>query len=918
MTPFPRFHPRRTSLAILALLVLTLLLLSPMKAQALTWKKDGVTSVGAADCVIVADFRNPSNIALGSAFRRDGNNLYAVYTAPNGGGTWSVGGSILLTYKKGLLDNKGTYHDLHVKITDVNGVWKSGLTTSPKKTTVRQRIAQLANGWISVESASSQITYNGTALTDGKSSTGMNCGIYAWADTGGTGLLYNLLVKDIDQPNFIVTPNVFGGAWQERVGLRSAELKNGTTHVEKGTYLAYSSNIIVGTKVADSSVTGSIYTAAFAMPVTLTGSEISGNPQTGFAIGWSGSQCQTRIFEDLSYSIVTKAGAGGACKQVAGTDAASVPISLTQKPVSDGVFVTRTDLEAVPKNDYIVTVTPKEGYEIDSVTLDGKSVTVSDRTGISIPIEGIVADHVVTATFRALPDVPEPDPDPGSLVLQKVSARTDITSSNPCYSLEGAQYDVYADEECTELVTTLVTDADGVSRCEDLEAGTYYVHESVASPGYHLDETVHVVDVLEGSESELEVTEEPMTAELALVVQKCDADFGTQEPQGSASLEGATFSVSFYAGTYTSTDELPEAPTRTWTLVTDEEGRTAFDEEHMTEGDEPYRSDEGGARLPLGTILVREELPSPGYDLPATPYVLFGHVVQTEGIVQVEPVIGLASLELEVHEPVQRGGLKVKKVGGDQNPLAGAVFALANASAHPVVVNGTVFQPGEVCLTLETTSDGIAATPNNCLPYGRYELREQKAPRGFKANAAWKKQVDITEAGKVVDLTDDPLVNEPVTIDVVLKAHKSFDGTSQDRELEADMFSFSLADEEGNVIDVATNDAEGTITFKPLSFGYEDLEADHHYTITEVEGDDEEIVYDTHVEEVCVRITARDDGELSAEIVTDDDGVNFENHTVEKLELPMTGRAGIHTGGFVPLAAIALGLWEGKRRRGLR
>ena len=903
----------------ITLFLLVVSLLVPIRAEAITWETDGVASVGAADCVIVADFRNPSSVSLGDAFRRDGNNLYAVYKAPNGGGAWEVDGSILLTYKKGLLDNEGAYHDLHVKISGVNGVWKKGLTTSPKRDTVRQRIAQLASGWIAVESGVSQITYNGATVTDGSSATGMNCGIYAWTDSAGAGLRYNLLVKDIDQPNRIAESDTFSGPWQERVALRSTELRGATVHVEKGTYLSYSSNIIVGTKDADSSFTGSIYTAAFAAPLTLTESELTGNPPKGFAIGWSGSQCQTRIFEDLSYAIVTKAGTGGICEQVAGTSAEEAPIALVQNRVTDGVFVTRTDLEAVPKNDYVVTVTPKAGYEIDQVTLDGNAVAVSSPTGMSVPITGIVSNHVVTATFRALPDTPEPDPEPepGTLVLQKSTSQPDIAAGNPCYSLEGARYDVYADETCSALVTTLVTNADGASQRIELDPGAYYVRESVASPGYLLDETVYEASLSEGAECLLEVREEPVTAGLPLEICKTDADLGVREPQGSASLAGASFTVAYYGGLHASVDELPETPTRSWTLVTDDDGVARFDESHISAG-EPFRDADGAACLPLGTLLVREVQPPHGYALPAQPIMLLAHLTQGDGTVQMEPLIGPSSMELEVSEPVLRGGLRLKKVDSDGQPLAGAVFAVINASDHQVVVDGTAYPPGEVCLTVESGTDGIASTPDNQLPFGSYEVREQQAPRGWQADASWKATFDIAEAAQVADLTQSPLVNKPLTVDVTLKAHKDFDGTSQERALEAGMFSFTLSDAAGKVIDTATNDADGEIAFKPLTFGYDDLDTDHIYRIAEVAGDDEEIVYDDHTEEVHVRITAGEDGRLSAEVQPDEDGVTFSNRTVERLALPVTGMAGIRTLGYAMLGAVALILFVGRRMRGLR
>lgn len=63
----------------------------------------------------------------------------------------------------------------------------------------------------------------------------------------------------------------------------------------------------------------------------------------------------------------------------------------------------------------------------------------------------------------------------GQLKLKKTSANTTITNGNSCYSLEGAQYGVYSDKECTKKVTTLTTNAKGETSMVEVDAGTYYV-----------------------------------------------------------------------------------------------------------------------------------------------------------------------------------------------------------------------------------------------------------------------------------------------------------------------------------------------------------------------------------------------------------------------------------------------------------
>lgn len=45
-------------------------------------------------------------------------------------------------------------------------------------------------------------------------------------------------------------------------------------------------------------------------------------------------------------------------------------------------------------------------------------------------------------------------------------------------------------------------------------------------------------------------------------------------------------------------------------------------------------------------------------------------------------------------------------------------------------------------------------TSDNLLPYGKYKISEQKAPEGYLTDGAKEIEFEITENGKIVDLTD--------------------------------------------------------------------------------------------------------------------------------------------------------------------
>lgn len=534
----------------------------------------------------------------------------------------------------------------------------------------------------------------------------------------------------------------------------------------------------------------------------------------------------------------------------------------------------------IPAGNYVIWeyAAPK-GYELDptqyrvSVTDGGiASITVSER------------------------------PTGGTLSLLKASANPLMTDGNPCYSLEGAEYHVYRDAACTDDAGTLVTDENGVSNEIVLPAGTYYVKEKRASRGFALDSQVHEVTLNTGKKAVTEVTELPQCNPIGLIVQKIDTELKANRPQGAAELSDAQFLVAYYAGYYDDYDALPDEPTRSWTLSTNAQGQAKLAEQFKVAGDELYLSSSGDESLPLGTVVITEVKAPVGY-------------LPKEGICDLRQVKPDGTDE-ELHcylepdqddptadEQVCRGGLKLRKVDSDGIGLAGATFTVISTSANQVLVNGTLCKTGEPCLTLTSNEDGVASCDETTLPYGTYEVFESNAPRGHMVDASWRRSFSIDHDGQMIDLSGDPCTNVPATVSVTLTAEKVFDGASQHRQLEAGQFSFSLVDEAGTTLETVVNDTAGKVQFGALTFGFEDI-GTHTYTIVEQPGDDEEIVYDNHVETVTIEIVASDEYTLDAQVTTDDDGIVFHNHTVPAIGLPLTGEGGPE--GVIANATLAM------------
>lgn len=131
------------------------------------------------------------------------------------------------------------------------------------------------------------------------------------------------------------------------------------------------------------------------------------------------------------------------------------------------------------------------------------------------------------------------------------------------------------------------------------------------------------------------------------------------------------------------------------------------------------------------------------------------------------------------------------------------------------------------------------------------------------------------------DVTFDNTIKETKAVDTSLTFHKALHG----RDLKAGEFSFNLYDETGTVVARARNTKDGTVTFNGLHY---DKPGTHHYTVTEVKGTDEDVIYDNMVADVTVTVTKEfgDTINVLKSAVTYPTDVTFDN-TIKELK-PVT------------------------------
>ena len=339
----------------------------------------------------------------------------------------------------------------------------------------------------------------------------------------------------------------------------------------------------------------------------------------------------------------------------------------------------------------------------------------------------------------------------GKLSIHKSSANPGITDGNDCYSLEGAEFTVY--NAAGQSMGVLRTNANGDTNTLELPEGTYTVRETKPPKGY-LPAPDQQVTVHGGQTTTVQVADAPAGDPMRMAVGKFDGDKeynANNLPQGSASLEGAEFTIEYFDTVdYDTYDALKKAnvePTRTWVFGTNTNGFAMYSEQSLIRGDDLYKSADGTPTLPRGSIAVYESKAPTGYKLNSD--------VNFQKI-QENPLSGVTTFNLpEIPETVIRGGVSVQKLDSEtgQTPQGGAdfsgiTFSIINDNPNAVTVDGKSHKPGQTVKTIVTDKNGVAKTSADCLPYGKYIIRETATNDDY-LNTSNEMRVTVSEDGKM-------------------------------------------------------------------------------------------------------------------------------------------------------------------------
>ena len=363
----------------------------------------------------------------------------------------------------------------------------------------------------------------------------------------------------------------------------------------------------------------------------------------------------------------------------------------------------------------------------------------------------------------------------GNAKVKKTTANEIVTNGNAMYSIVGATFGIFSDQNCSNQIGTLTTNENGETNEVEVTAGSVYIKELSAPKGYKLDTTVHSLKVEAGKTAVLNVSDVPKVTETLVDLFKIDMETGKATAQGNAALAGAEFTWHYYDGLYTK-DNLPEKATRTWVTKTvaekDSDGTihyvTKLADAYKVSGDAFYTQNEKSV-LPLGTLTVEETKAPNGYLLDGAYMQAGDSTEQIKGmyLTQItedgELAVLSGSNQYSVSDQVIRGGVKIQKRDLETKDtkaqgsatLKDTAFAIISLNENPVLVEGKLYKKNEIVKMIQTGIDGIATTTADLLPYGKYKMEETKAPEGYLTDGAKAIEFSITENGKIVDLTDE-------------------------------------------------------------------------------------------------------------------------------------------------------------------
>lgn len=314
------------------------------------------------------------------------------------------------------------------------------------------------------------------------------------------------------------------------------------------------------------------------------------------------------------------------------------------------------DLNVYDGNNRVIPIYDDMGERISISTNDrDASVTITSNNPISSPIQlltyesylqeaknalksnfsisnGYVYEYDYSSSYQALMVCANPGyvditkaymsiqtrDSSGTLEIEKRSGNLEFTGDNNCYSLENAEFTAFFDSACEESVASTLTNENGIAELT-LNVGDYYIKETRAPKGYELSNRVYEISITPNEVTNLVCYDNPQFDPVETALRKVNARTRTADE----TLQNAHYSFSYYKGEVEDEGLLQDVePERRWVFKTDDRGLITLSDSCFISGDPLYTSSSGDYVIPLGTVIVKEEVAPTGYYLDSNKYVV--------------------------------------------------------------------------------------------------------------------------------------------------------------------------------------------------------------------------------------------------------------------------------------------------------
>ena len=312
-------------------------------------------------------------------------------------------------------------------------------------------------------------------------------------------------------------------------------------------------------------------------------------------------------------------------------------------------------------------------------------------------------------------------------------------------------YEYAPGEAIMTIMTNLTDDGKPVATTGNdvLPYGSYTITETAANTSYNnanwsKDFEIRTDGQMIAYGSAAEEWNENQVQRGGMYIVKADEDTGMSVPQGDAELENTSYDVyNRSAKSVYVKGAWYEPGAKIMTIQTD-----------WSDTYDAWVATTGERVLPYGTYEIIEVGAPVGYHKADYSHTF---MVRAEG-----EMVALKDAASNYNvDAVFRGGVAVTKADADWHTssaqgdatLAGTKYDIVNKSANAVYVNNTLYQPGEVVLTLTTAWDEetqtyMASTDAHTLPYGTYQIVEREASEGYN-NAEWSQTFTIRQEGEM-------------------------------------------------------------------------------------------------------------------------------------------------------------------------